>query len=505
MQYFMGIDIGTYESKGVLVDEGANIVASFATPHTIEIPKEGFVEHDAETVWWADFCILSNKLISESKVDPKDIKAVSCSTIGPCCLPIDKLGNPLRKAILYGVDIRSTKQIDDLNNMYGKSHFLENYGSALTTQAIGPKILWVKENEPEIYKKTYMFIGGSTYLVAKLTGEYVIDHYSAATWLPLYDLEECGWENDSQYDICRVDQLATCKWTNEIVGTVTKEASLKTGLAVGTAVSTGTCDASAEAVGCGVAKNGDMMLMYGSSIFFILAVDMLKIDPRIWAGPYLYKGTYALYGGMSTTGTLTRWFGNNFAKDILNECKVSGENPYQVLMQECKNVKAGSDGIIVLPYLSGERTPINDPYAKGMIFGLKLRHTRADIYNACFEGVGYGINQNIKVFDEIGINIQNIYSVGGGIKNEHWLQVVSDICNKSQVIGTNIFGASYGDALLAMFSCGRFSSVDEMNSVLKYGKTILPNIENLKIYEKLSKIYEKLYLLNKDLMKEITL
>ena len=262
MKYFMGIDIGTFSSKGTLVDEQARIVAEHSVSHEMEIPSPGYAEHDAENTWWGEFCTISRTLIQKSGVDPKQIEGVGCSTIGPCCLPVDRGLRPLRKAILYGIDCRATKEIAYLEDLYGKENIFQRCGTPLTTQSAAAKILWIKNNEPEIYAKADKFVTGSTYLVAKLTGQFVIDNYTAATWVPLYDMEKLDWVDDTSL-FCRQDQLARCMWSHEIAGTVHKQAARETGLAVGTKVTTGTADASAEAFSVGVLNPGDMMLMYG--------------------------------------------------------------------------------------------------------------------------------------------------------------------------------------------------------------------------------------------------
>ena len=335
--YFMGIDIGTYESKGVLMDASATVVAYASCPHLLETPEPGYAEHDAEGTWWKDFCQLSNRLISESGVDPADIRAVAASAIGPCCLPVDKDMNPLRKAILYGIDCRAAREIQYLEGKIGKNQIFERFGTPLTTQSAGAKVLWIKNNEPEIYEKAYKFVTSTTYLVAKLTGEYVVDRYTAATWVPLYNIEKQDWDEDLM-DICRPDQLAECRWSHEIVGTVTEKAAAETGLTAGTQVTCGTADASAEAFSVGVMEPGDMMLMYGSSIFIIHVVKTFTKDQRLWAGPYLFPGTYSVAAGMSCSGTLTRWFRDNFAKDMLDAAEKTGMNVYDEM------AKLGRDG-----------------------------------------------------------------------------------------------------------------------------------------------------------------
>lgn len=503
MNYYLGIDAGTYESKGVLMDATGKIVAKASRKHDMLIPQPGFAEHDAETAWWGDLCYISREILSESGVDPKTIKAVGCSAIGPCCLPVDENLNPLSKAILYGIDVRAKKQIEYLRNKLGDDYILEKYGNPITSQSIGPKILWIKENRPEIYAKTARFITASTYMVAKLTGKYVIDRYTAAYFTPMYDLDKNDWDYENLAEFCRPDQLAETKWTNEIAGYVTDEAALATGLLVGTPVIVGTADAAADAVGTGVINPGDLLIMFGSSVYMIHVVPQLVTDKRYWAGPYHFEDTYMVASGMSTTGTLTKWFRDNLTPDLLERQATEGINAYTLLQDVIKDVPAGSNGLIVLPYFSGERTPINDPNAKGVFFGLTLKHTRADMYNAILEGVAFGIAQHLIGYREIGMSTSRIIAVGGGTLSKKWMQIVSNVTEKEIYIGS-VFGAPYGNAILAAYATGEFDSLAQVDKILEFQDIVRPDPSTFPVYRKQLQIYTDLYLKTKDLMASLS-
>lgn len=501
MRYFMGIDIGTSESKGVLADENARVVASLAIAHGMETPKAGYAEHDAENVWWRELCMLSKGLLEKSGVSKKSVEALGVSAIAPCCLPVDYELKPLRKAILYGVDVRAAKEIAELEALLGKDEILSRCGAPLSSQSAAAKVLWVKRNEPEVYEKAERFITSSTYLVAKLTGRYVIDHYTAAAWAPLYDVNKLEWTDD-KLGICDEYQLARCLWTHEIAGRVHARAARETGLLEGTPVLTGTADAAAEAFSAGVQEPGDMMLMYGSSIFIIHVTDALKPDRRLWTGPYLFPKTYAVTAGMNCAGTLTKWFKGVLAPDIEAAAENAGENPYAALARMAKDVPIGSNGLTVLPYFSGERTPINDPMAKGVIFGLSLLSTRADIYNACLEGVGCAIGQHFDIFREMGLQTRRVAAVGGGTKNEKWLQIVSDIANRAQEVPIVSIGAAYGDALLAAHATGLYKDRKDITARLGVLKTVYPREDAHAAYSKIADRYARLYQKTRELMRE---
>lgn len=499
MGYFLGIDIGTYAATGMLIDEEGKTVATHSVAHEMKSPKPGYAEHDADKDWWGGFCVISRALLDKARIKPAEILGVGASAIGPCCLPVDKDGKPLRQAILYGVDVRAEKQIKQLNDSMGEDYVLEKYGNPITSQSVGPKILWVKQNEPDVYSRAAKFVTASTFLAAKLTGEYVIDRYTAAYFTPMYNLETNDWDYDNLGQFCRGDQLARCCWADEVAGKVTAAAAAETGLAEGTPVVVGTADAAADAVGVGVFNPGDMLLMFGSSVYMIHIVPKLTTDKRYWAGPYLFEGTYMVASGMSTTGTLTRWFRDQLAHDLVERQERGDGNAYDLLLDEIKDIPPGSGNLIVLPYLSGERTPINDPLAKGAVFGLTLHHTRAHLYQACLEGVGYGIAQHFRGYAGIGMQTNKVVAVGGGTKSPKWMQIVADISGRELLLG-GVYGASFGDALLAGLGVGCFSGVDDLAKRVGFNGTITPNPANTKTYAQLLDVYTELYESTKHLM-----
>jgi xylulokinase len=271
----------------------------------------------------------------------------------------------------------------------------------------------------------------------------------------------------------------------------------------GTPVIIGTTDAAAEAVSIGVTEPGDMMLMYGSTIFMTNVASRLKKNEELWSGVYLFENSYAVTSAMATTGSLTRWIRDTFAKDLLEKEKAEGENSYTALFKEAENIPAGSEGLIVLPYFSGERMPIKDPNARGVFFGLNLSHSRGHIIKAALEGIGYGLSQNLELMRGMGCSLDSITAVGGGTKSRLWMQIMSDICGIEQRIPEVTVGASYGDALLAGLGIGAISSAREIKKLIKTKYITTPNKDYADIYNKNKRIYKELYGTTKDMMHEL--
>jgi xylulokinase len=289
-------------------------------------------------------------------------------------------------------------------------------------------------------------------------------------------------------------------WTSSVMGRVTDEAARETGLAAGTPVITGTADAAAEAVGAGLAGPGDMMVMYGSSTFFILRTDGLMAPRGFWASRFLEKNAFVVAGGTATAGSLTRWFRDNFGREEHAAERGGGANAYAALSRLTASSPPGSRGVVVLPYFSGERTPLNDPGARGMIFGLTLGHTRADIYRAVLESVGFSIRHNIEALKAEGCRATRILAVGGGTRNPGWLQMVSDIAGIHQVVPARQLGASYGDAFLAGIGVGMFSGTAEAQRWVRPGETVGPDPANRPVYDAAYALYRELYERTADLM-----
>lgn len=490
MTHTLGIDIGTFESKGVLVDAQGKITAQASRPHKMIVPRAGWAEHRAEEDWWGDFVHLTRELLAQSSLDPTEIKAVAASAIGPCMLPVDATGTPLMNGVLYGVDTRATDQIATLNARIGEATIHQRCGNALTSQSVGPKILWLKETHPDLYARTAKVLTSTSYLTWKLTGEYVIDHYTAANFSPLYDVPTQDWTTDLAPEIIPLDRLPRLMWSTEIAGHVTPEAAHETGLAEGTPVTCGTIDAAAEAISVGVQDPGEMMMMYGSTIFIIQVTAQPVRDPRLWYAPWLFPGTHASMAGLATSGTLTHWFRDQLARDT----------DFATLVTEASQSPKGAKGLLCLPYFSGERTPIHDPHARGAFFGLNLTHTRADMFRAVVEGIAAGTAHVLETYAEAGASPDRILAVGGGTKNPLWLQATSDFGQVQQHVCEKTIGASYGDAFLAALAIG---TAQPQNIMTWNPNATTVHPEPVPAYATQYPLWKRLYTQTRDIMQAL--
>jgi xylulokinase len=408
-------------------------------------------------------------------------------------LPVDRAGTPLMNAVLYGVDTRAQAEIDLLDAAIGRDVILARCGNALTSQAVGPKILWLRRNRPDLWARTARVMTSTSYVVERLTGACVIDHYTAANFAPLYDIAAQDWRTDLA-DICDRDLLPRLLWSTEIAGHITPQAAAETGLAAGTPVTCGTIDAAAEAVSVGITDPGDMMLMYGSTIFVIEVLARRLADPRLWHAPWLFPGQWAGMAGLATSGTLTHWLRDQFARDL------DPETAFATLAAEALASPKGAGGLVVLPYFSGERTPIHDPLAKGVIFGLNLTHSRGDIYRAALEGIACATRHITETFAAADAAPRRVRAVGGGTRNTPWLQATSDLTGLPQTICAVSTGASFGNAFLAALATGQAVPAD----IARWNppaRVIDPETDPA--YDRLWPLFRRLYDQTRDIMAEL--
>ena len=469
----LGVDIGTSSSKGVLVSLDGALLATATRHHDVQRPRRGHVEMDAR-VWWQEFVAIHIELRAAASVD---VVAVGVSGMGPCTLLTDDAGEPLRPAILYGVDTRAGDQIARLTERYTATAVVERCGSAITSQAVGPKIAWVADHEPGVFASARRLFMPSSYVVWQLTGEYVLDHHSASQSVPLYDAGANAWHELWWDDIAGRIEPPRLAWSDDVAGTVSTAAAEATGLPEGIPVITGTIDAWAEAISVDAHNPGDLMLMYGTTMFLISTVAAPVSAPPLWGPVGAYAGTRSLAAGMATSGAITSWLKELFGSDYAN------------LVAAADASGPGAGGLLMLPYFAGERTPVEDPDARGIIAGLTVSHTAGDVYRAALEATAMGVRHNIEAFVAAGAPIDRVVAVGGGVQGDLWTQIVSDVTGLRQETRTHSIGASLGSAFVAAHAVAS-PTFDDWNPV---AGEVVPQPELAAAYDRLYSLYRELY------------
>lgn len=474
---FLGIDIGTGSSKAVLTDAEGTVLDQAAIRHEMSMPRPGWAEFDADGVWWAEVCQLSRTLLADR--DAAALQGVCVSGMGPSLVVTDADFRPLRPAILYGIDTRAHREIEELNTEFGSEALFALGGKMLSSQSVGPKLRWLQNREPEVFRAATHWFGLNSFIVAKLTGEYVQDHHSASQSDPLYDMHASDWSRQHYGAVAGHLEVPRLAWPLEVVGRVHRAAAEASGIPAGTPVCAGTIDAWAEAFSAGARKPGDTMLMYGSTFFFVQNLHDYRAHEKLWTTTGVDKDSLCIAAGMSTSGSLTTWMQ-----------KLFGNPSFEELLAEASTVPAGSDGLLVLPYFAGERTPIFDGDARGTITGLTLSHTRGHLFRATYEGVAYGVRQILSFMGAAAEETSRLVAVGGGTQSRLWLQIVSDVTGREQSLPRQAIGASYGDAHMAAIGTGAVSAETDW-AVIK--DTVEPNPQTAELYDELFDAYDALY------------
>lgn len=488
MRCTLGVDVGTSSTKGVLVDVDGSILGTATRAHDVERPHTGWVEMDGR-VWWQEFVAITRELLSAHP--DAEVAAVGVSGMGPCILLADEDDEPVRPAILYGVDTRAAAQIARMTAELGDGEIARIGGSVLTSQAGGPKIAWVADEEAQHWSQAARLFMPASWLARKLTGAYVLDHQSASQVSPLYDIENERWHEPWWSRFAAPVEPPPLAWAGDVAGAVTAVAAEVTGIPEGVPVITGTIDAWTEAVSVGAHGVGDLMLMYGTTMFLIATGDHTLRTPSMWTTAGAFPGTRNLAGGMSTSGALTAWL-----KDLT-------EADYPQLLAEAAESGVGARGLLMLPYFAGERTPIQDPDARGVIAGLTLRHGRGDLYRAALEATALGVRHNIETMRRAGADIRRIVAVGGGTQGRLWLQIVSDVTGLVQEVPATTIGASYGAAFLAASAVGVDGHAPRIEQWNPVAERIEPDPDARIAYDALYDRYLRLYAGTKDVVHEL--
>lgn len=482
----LGFDVGTSSSKGVLVDPAGRIVATASRAHDVSRPLPGHVEMDGR-VWWDEFGAVTADLLAQ--VPDVDVMAVGVSGMGPCVLLTDAAGEPVRPAILYGVDMRATDQIARMTADLGVDAITAVGGSTLTTQAAGPKIVWIQDEEPDTYARADRLFMPASFLAHHLTGAYVLDHHSASQCTPLYGITANTW-HDAWWDRFAPGlERPALAWPGDIAGRITADAARDTGLPEGIPVIAGTIDAWTESVSVGAVAPGDLMLMYGTTMFLVATGTEPLRTPSMWSTVGAYPGTTNLAGGLATSGALTAWI-----RDLTDA-------DFATLLAEAEASGVGARGLVTLPYFAGERTPILDPDARGVIAGLTLEHGRGDLYRSALEATACGVRHNVETMRAAGADITRIVAVGGGTQGRLWLQIVSDVTGLVQEVPEVTIGASFGAAFLA--ACAVTADPPRIEDWNPISERIEPDPQTTAAYDALFADYLALYRQTADLQHEL--
>jgi len=485
MDYFLGIDTSTTSSKALLIDADGQVTAVASSPHTLQNPRPLWSEQNPQE-WWSAVSASIRSVLEKAGIGGERIAAIGLTGQMHGLVLLDGAGNVLRPAILWN-DQRTQSQCDEIHQIIGREKFIQITGNVALTGFTAPKILWVKENEPEVYAKAKHVLLPKDYIRYKLTDGYAMDKADGAGTV-LFDLKSRDWSHEV-LDALGIDSAWMPKTFEgtEFTGHVTDSAASFTGLKAGTPVAAGGGDQAAGAVGVGAVEPGVVALTVGTSgvVFATTPSALIEPEGRLHAFCHAVPGLWHFMGVMLSAAGSLQWYRDALAPEI----------SFDDLLKEAESIAAGSEGLQFLPYLSGERTPYADPLARGAFIGLTLRHSRAHMTRAVLEGVSFGLKDSFTLIQNAGLGaITQVRASGGGTKSALWRQVLASVLEAELVTVNTTEGAAYGAAVLAGVGAGRWSDViSACYSCVKITGSTLPVSSQVEKYRNSYSLYQELY------------
>ncbi len=504
MEYIIGIDLGTSGTKTVLFDRAGQVVASASEEYPLYQPQNGWAEQDPED-WWHAAAHTIRRAVEKSGVDPADIKGVGLSGQMHGLVMLDKNSKVLRRSIIW-CDQRSGKQCEEITERVGRDRLIAITANPALTGFTAAKLLWVREHEPETYKACAHILLPKDYVRYMLTGEFATE-VSDASGMQLLDVPNRCW---SQEVLEKLDVdpalLAKVYESPEITGEIGPEAAKLTGLRPGTPVVGGAGDNAAAAVGTGVVRDGKAFTTLGTSGVVFAHTDQISIDPkgRVHTFCCAVPGAWHVMGVTQGAGLSLKWFRDNFCYSEIVSAQGLCVDPYVLLDKQAEHSPIGSNKLLYLPYLMGERTPHLDPDCRGVFFGLSAMHIRSDLLRAVMEGVVFSQRDSIEVLREMGISTGEMLACGGGGTSPLWRQMLADVYNCPVRTVQSKEGPALGAAILAGVGSGLYPSVQEAcDAMVKVNPPQEPIEANVKEYEKFYRVYTGLYPALKENFKQL--
>ena len=501
MNYLIGIDIGTSGTRSVLFDEKLNVVSSTSEEYPLYQPHNGWAEQNPED--WARATINTIKtIIKDSGIDKGNIKGIGLSGQMHGLVMLDENNAVIRPAIIWA-DQRTEKECVEITEKVGRKKLIEITANPALTGFTASKILWVKNNEPDNYSRCKHILLPKDYVRFVLTGEYATD-VSDASGMQLLDVPKRQW-SDEILDILEIDKdkLAKVYESPEITGKIKESIALETGLKEDTIVVAGAGDNAAAAVGTGVVTDGSAFTTIGTSGVVYAHSSKVYIDPkgRVHTFCCAVPNSWHVMGVTQAAGLSLKWFKNNIYEGVNSTEKAS----YESINKQIEEVEIGSEKLIYLPYLMGERTPHLDPNARGVFFGLSAKHDKKNIARSVMEGVSFSLKDCYDILLEMGLEIDEMMITGGGARSNVWRQMLADVFNCNVRTIQSEEGASLGAAILAGVGAGIFESVEyACKKYIKKDKEIIPNENNHNSYKEYHELYGDIYRNLKESFKKLS-
>lgn len=490
----MGIDVGTSGTKTILVDLKGKVVATATENYPLLTPKPGWTEQHPED-WWRAAKSTIRSILKSSKVKPSSIKGIGFSGQMHGSVFLDKDHNVVRPCLLWN-DSRTAEVCEEITHRIGQQALHKAVSNPCLTGFTLPKVIWLQKNEPQNFLKVRHILLPKDYVRFRLSGEILTEVSDAAGSL-MYDVRNNCW-SQTLLNALEIpsEWLPEVRGSHEVCGTLTKAAAKETGLVEGTPVVGGAADQPAGAVGTGVVNHGQVMCSLGTSGVIFAATGAPQVDPkeRLHTFNHAVPETWYLMGCMLSAGGSLAWYRDHFAGAERKQAKKRRVDVYEILMDQAAEVPIGSEGLFFLPYLTGERSPHKDPYARGAFVGLSVRTTPNHMVRAIVEGVTYGLRDCLEVVRQQKVSVSEVRATGGGARSPIWRQVLADILQAPIAILESEEGPAMGGAILAAVGAGEYKDVQQACSKMVKVKTrVKPKKKNVSAYEPYYEHFTTLY------------
>jgi len=487
----LGLDIGTSSVKAVVCATDGRIVCQASAANALLAPAPGWAEQRPDE-WWANAVTTLRACLAHPDVTASQIAAVGVTGMLPALVLLGADGAPLRPSIQQN-DARALAEIETLAAAVGPETFFAKTGATLSQQSIGPKLLWLQTHEPDAWALARTLLGSYDFINFRLTGVLSIEQ-NWALESGLYDIRSRQWSPELLAAVnTPASLLPPVRGAHEVIGAVTAGAARETGLRAGTPVVAGSADHIGAALAAGVTEDGDLLVKIGSAGDILYCCETPVLDRRLYIDYHDVPGKYLLNGCMATSGSLLRWYVQQFCPDVLAEAAAAGTSAYATMDARAAVLPPGSKRLVVLPYFLGEKTPLLDPYARGSILGLTLFHTREHVYRAILEAVAYGFRHHVDVLRERGCEPKRVLISEGGAASALWRQITADVLQRPVTYLRDNPGSALGAAFVAGIGVGAFASWDDITRFVAVEGTAAPNPDNAALYDELYAIYRDAY------------
>ena len=491
MDCVLGLDIGTTSTIGILLALPDRILATATRPVSLSSPHPGWAEEDPQQ-WWQNVTEITRELLVTAGVEAASIKAVGVTGMLPALVLLDETGNILRPSIQQS-DGRCGAEVAELRAELDEAAFLAKAGNGINQQLIATKLRWIRRHEPDVFARIGTAFGSYDYINWQLTGQKAIEQNWA---LEAGFVEVARHElDDALIALTGLPRAAIPRkvMSHAILGHVTAKAARATGLKEGTPVAGGAADLIASALGAGITRKGDVLLKFGGSVDILIATDRAVPDARMFLDYHLVPGLYMPNGCMSTGGSGLNWFAKSFCGGLEPEAKAQGLSIHQYLDRLAAEIPAGAEGLTILPYFLGEKTPIHDPAARGVFDGLTLSHGPAHVWRALLEAYAYALRHHVEVLNDMGHATENYIVSDGGSNSGLWMQIVADVLQKPVQRLTGHPGSCIGAAWTAAISVGLTDDWSGIGRFVGNAGKLLPQSGDRTTYQQGYRRFRDLY------------